>query len=318
MGNCAEVVVTANGCCFPAAETCKGDQRTNDIKYHPVECTSAAAEPPPPPSEPASCWRQDLYGDDWCGLNHPGQTSYNENSGAAFAELFGGSWAHDRNNGWRFCGLTKGECMAACRGMGECEELNFAWNGCCFPATRTCAGSARSNDIKLHKVDCVQGDGVAAGGQPAMEPSCETIQGDVGEQQYKDTDFSGACVSLADGVTSIGKQGFEQARFDSIEIPHSVTSIGKQAFKQVNFGESDAVFIWKCDPATGTWPILSNQIDLGQQYLEDTSAVFEYSCAIDINSIVVGSESKWSRPFALRGIVNALVARARLSRMGLG
>merc|ERR1712146_407802 len=68
-------------------------------------------------------------------------------------------WKFDRNNGWRWCGLSEQECKDACvelaDSMGEeCKELFiFEKNGCCFPATSSCdpgsAGKTFSGTTKL-------------------------------------------------------------------------------------------------------------------------------------------------------------------------
>jgi hypothetical protein len=111
---------------------------------------------------------------------------------------------------------------------------------------------------------------------------CETIIGNIGKQQYEQASFRSGCVELETSVRSIGEQAFHQASFDSITIPHTVRSIGKQAFKQINDEDdnSPATFYWMCDPMTGKWPILEGRVSTGEQYLEDTTAVNEYLCAL--------------------------------------
>jgi len=339
MGDCAEVSFTSNLCCFPATEQCHGSERTNDQKYHVVACPPPpplpappaatpspplvqvafsapppSSSPPPPSAEPpaTTCWRETSEDDSWCGLDHPGQAEYDEYSGAAFVELFGGNWRLDTSHGWRYCGLTAGECIAACLGMADrCAELDFASNGCCFPATRTCSGNKRTKDRKFHRTDCTQ-----------AEATCESIEDNPGEQEYKGSSFRGSCAALADGVTSIGEQAFEQANFNYISIPPSVTSISKQAFKQINEGESEALFSWPCNPSSGSIPILEGVVATGDDWLQDTAAVYEISCSIDINSIAVSSQSgrdSIARPYLRMpgdarpgmGVVSAIAARYR-------
>jgi len=306
MGECAELLYTSNGCCFPATQQCNGDQRTNDEKYDVVDCVSPSA----PEATENSCWR---VADDggWCS-EHPGQVGYDESSGSELAAVYGGDWALDAA-GWRYCGLTLGECMAACTAMDDgCAELYVAPEGCCYPAVATCEGSARLQfasipaiaNVKYYQVDCFQDDG-----------ACQLVEDDVSKQEYKQVEFSGGCATLATGVSEIGEQGFEQAEFDSIKLPHTVGAIGEQAFKQINKGDREAVFVWQCDPLTGTWPIIEDTISLGEGYLEDTLATFEFSCgpveygvvsvaAVAVNSTVVDT----SEP------VHGSLAQSTLSR----
>ena len=105
--------------------------------------------PPPPPPTP-SCFNDAPPGSHWCGVTHPGQQSYDANSGAAIASTAGGNWRQNPNFGWHFCGLTEEECKDACLEMGSCAELLIvAANGCCFPARSVCDGNKRPNDEKL-------------------------------------------------------------------------------------------------------------------------------------------------------------------------
>jgi len=50
MGACAELIVSGNGCCYPATSRCVGIKRTNDLKL--VTGTCQALPPPPPFSPP--------------------------------------------------------------------------------------------------------------------------------------------------------------------------------------------------------------------------------------------------------------------------
>jgi len=45
MGDCAELSVTPNGCCFPATETCEGQQRPGDTKYSVEQCHPSEVGP---------------------------------------------------------------------------------------------------------------------------------------------------------------------------------------------------------------------------------------------------------------------------------
>ena len=47
MGECAEMSIAGNGCCFPARSTCEGDQRKADTKLIAEVCPSNLPEPPP-------------------------------------------------------------------------------------------------------------------------------------------------------------------------------------------------------------------------------------------------------------------------------
>ena len=38
LGDCAELSMASNGCCFPATEACDGTKRTKDSKYQATEC----------------------------------------------------------------------------------------------------------------------------------------------------------------------------------------------------------------------------------------------------------------------------------------
>ena len=40
MGDCAELSVASNGCCFPATSECEGTRRSNDDKYYTTACTT--------------------------------------------------------------------------------------------------------------------------------------------------------------------------------------------------------------------------------------------------------------------------------------
>lgn len=98
----------------------------------------------------------------------------------------------------------------------------------------------------------------------------------VSKQQYKQATF--LCAELTTDVTRISEQAFEQANFLAISIPHTVTKIGKQAFKQINQGSVPARFTWICDPSTGRWPVKDGDVDLGEQWDEQTRARHVYSC----------------------------------------
>merc|ERR1712137_472541 len=43
MGNCAELHIASNGCCFPASSTCSGTRRMQDKKYVVDECHPSAS-----------------------------------------------------------------------------------------------------------------------------------------------------------------------------------------------------------------------------------------------------------------------------------
>ena len=149
MGDCAELSVASNGCCFPAMSVCPGSRRSNDEKYY----FTTTSTPPPPPAA-AGSW--ELAGDHWCGTTHPGQEGFTQETGQGLAEQYGGDWAYSSkaNNGWRYCGLSLEQCQAACLAMGDCAELSVASNGCCFPATSTCHGYRRLSDQKYMYCEC--------------------------------------------------------------------------------------------------------------------------------------------------------------------
>jgi len=160
MGDCAEMSVASNGCCFVAKSTCDGTKRTNDDKYQVTAC----ALPPSPPSaqlltQPSSlaapvCWEDAPEGSYWCGVTHPGQAAYTEESGAALAAEYDGQWGLDTKNGWRFCDMSLDECRDSCVAMGDCAEMSVASNGCCFVAKSTCDGTKRTNDDKYQTMSC--------------------------------------------------------------------------------------------------------------------------------------------------------------------
>lgn len=108
------------------------------------------------------------------------------------------------------------------------------------------------------------------------DAQCVTVSSNPGKQDYKQQTM--LCVKLTEDVTEIGEQAFEQANFLYIEMPSTVTKIGKQAFKQLNQQSFPVVFNWRCDPDTNEWPRREGEVDLGEQWLEDTMAVHKYSC----------------------------------------
>jgi len=269
MGDCAELVVSSsNGCCFPATERCEGQERTGSPKYLASEC----------PDPRKSCWREASNGDHWCGVTHPGQEDYDEGSGAYYAALYGGTWGYDASHGWRFCQLSIGECMAACLAMDEeCAEVNLAPNGCCFIAKEPCQGSKRTGDLKLKHADCYT--------PPSSGGACEVIAGNVGQQQFKGrSDFSGDCVRFSDDTSTVGQQAFEDAQPSLITIPPTVTSLGDQAFKNINKELPDAdkrlVVSYECATDTLSWPILTGDVDVGQDCYQDTTVTTEYTCPV--------------------------------------
>jgi len=231
----------------------------------------------------------------WCGQGHPGQTSYTAESGAAVAARHGVSWSYREGSGWGFCnGATLGKCLAGCVEMGSCAELSFsAAHGCCFPATEPCAGEKRPSDNKYVSVECV----AALNG----EVPCALISGRVQKQEYKAaTGFEGNCIEITEDVTSIGEQAFEDAHIDVAAIPASVTEIGKQAFKALNDQQGEALFVWGCDPCTGAWPILESGVSEGDDWLQDTVASHQFSCAL-LPSACNQQLGMWGRqPFGWR------------------
>jgi len=58
MGPCAEVVISGNGCCYPAASECVGTERSNDKKLVATSCEAGPppSSAPPPPDIPHAGW----------------------------------------------------------------------------------------------------------------------------------------------------------------------------------------------------------------------------------------------------------------------
>merc|ERR1712061_660220 len=113
MGGCAELlVVSANGCCFPARSSCDGAKLPNEKKYVFDTCTIPPPPAPPPailsPPQPSdgspACFSDAPAGSHWCGATHPGQQGYDADSGAAMAAAAGGNWQLNPTFGWHFCG----------------------------------------------------------------------------------------------------------------------------------------------------------------------------------------------------------------------
>lgn len=67
--------------------------------------------------------------------------------------------------GWRWCGdpgIGVEACKAECLRMGNCGEVMYTGNGCCYPYKRPCGGTARVGCATSSRPGCNQGayDGV--------------------------------------------------------------------------------------------------------------------------------------------------------------
>jgi hypothetical protein len=77
--------------------------------------------------------------DRWCSLVNANHYDRSNHGGLP------GRWAFyaRQGHGWRWCSVSVAECKAACVKQGECAEVYYAQNGCCFPSKKRCVGEFR-------------------------------------------------------------------------------------------------------------------------------------------------------------------------------
>mmetsp|Transcript_109888 Transcript_109888/g.276472 ORF Transcript_109888/g.276472 Transcript_109888/m.276472 type:complete len:305 (-) Transcript_109888:122-1036(-) len=144
LGNCKEVFLANNGCCFPK-------------KTAPATC--------PMTSTGHGGHRYAVHVSNWVtgtggNCDHANTHQYTAASGKAHHA----SWFHDPNAGWRWCGMALQACKDACLKLGGCKAVYHTPNNCCYPhkTNSVCHGTPGGPGGHKYVVEMISGHLVGA------------------------------------------------------------------------------------------------------------------------------------------------------------
>jgi len=121
----------AQGCIWSSAGTsnspwCQCDESVVPPPFVP----GPIVEPLPPVVAPLQFDQSGT--NNWCG------TSNNDFYTQTSSSRSGWNLDTSSNGGWRWCGITADECQTECTGLGDCQEIYWTPNSCCFPSRAVC------------------------------------------------------------------------------------------------------------------------------------------------------------------------------------